>query len=276
MHKHVQVGHQEFAESGNKAKWLTKQDLSGIPAVLAAARAKKLKHKAVELAMARLAAKQRADSLAKALKQQLVGYGDLAELNKVAKAVGAGSAKKGVTTTSKAVASTQKLFELQKLSDASIQRLWEVAPLKLSAQNKASAGTDAIYKPTPTEADGPDLPEGRVLSVVAALDTKFLNRSTTTYAANEKHHEAKTPEEMAKEKAEEEARKAEEAATEKVMASAAPKLEDMLRKQVETGKEQDLKLAHLSTKLNDILDPQVGLERGLRCVREGKRGGETE
>lgn len=269
MHKKVQVGHQEFSETGNKAKWLTKQDLKGIPAVLKAARAKKLKHEAVELAMARLAAKQRASGLAKALKQQLAGYADMAELNKLAKLAKAGLAKTGVTeeravTANKASASMQKLFELtQRPGGAMFQQLWKVVPLKLSAQDAPNAGSDEIYKPTPTEADGPDLPEGRILSVVAALDTKFLNRSTSTYAANEKHHlknEGKTPEEIAKEKAEEVARKAEEEATEKVMASAAPKLQDMLSKQIETGKEQDLKLAHLSTTLNDILDPQVGFE----------------
>ena len=259
MHKKVQVGHQEFAASGNKAKWLTKQDLQGIPAVLKAARAKKLKHEAVELAMARLAAKQKSNSLAKALKQQLAGYGDMAELNKLAPKVPAvarpaATAKFAHVTQSPA---TQKLFELPERLQSGTQQLWEVAPLQLSAEDKPSTGPGEIYRPTPTEGDGPDLPEGRILNIVSALDTKFLNRSTSTYAANTKHHQAKTAEEVAKEKAEEAARKAEEEAAEKVMSSAAPKLKDMLNKQIETGKEQDIKLAHLTTTLNDILDPQV-------------------
>jgi hypothetical protein len=268
MHKKVQVGHQEFAASGNKAKWLTKQDLQGIPAVLKAAQAKKLKHEAVELAMARLAAKQKASGLAKALTQQLAGYGDMAELNKLAPKVQAevrstATAKIAQTAASPA---TQKLFELPERLKRGTQQLWEVAPLKLSAEDEPSAGSGEIYRPTPTEGDGPDLPEGRILNIVSALDTKFLNRSTSTFAANEKHHQAKTAEEVAKEKAEEAARKAEEEAAEKVMSSAAPKLRDMLSKQIETGKEQDVKLAHLSTTLNDILDPQVPLSvrRGMR------------
>ena len=90
MHRKVQVGNQQFTEKSKKRKWLTKEDMKGIPAVPKAERAKKLKREAVQLAMARLAAKDRRGGLAKALKQQLAGYGD---------------------------AHTQQLLQLQQLAD---------------------------------------------------------------------------------------------------------------------------------------------------------------
>jgi hypothetical protein len=207
MHRKVQVGNQQFTEKSKKRKWLTKEDMKGIPAVLKAERAKKLKREAVQLAMARLAAKDRRGGLAKALKQQLAGYGD---------------------------AHTQQLLQLQQLAD----------------------DKEKIYKPIETEGDGPDLPEGRVFSIVKGLETKFLNRSTDSFAANKKHHEEPTPEQVAAENAAEEARKAEETKTTAVIATMEPKLQDIFNKQMKLKAEQADKLNELSKELDDVLTPQ--------------------
>jgi len=250
MPRHVQVGSEQFKATSNKAKWLTKQDVKGIPAVLQAKRAKMLKREAVQLAMARLAAKDRRGGLAKALKQQLAGYGAVAELRRLAaKTTPAAAAPAGAARTQQLAAAKATPAAAVPAGAARTQQLLQLPQL-------ADADAEQVYRPIETEGDGPDLEEGRVLSIVKDLETKFLNRSTGAYAANRKHHEEKTPEEKAAEKAAEDARKAEEAKTEAVMASAGPKLQAILNKQMKLKTEQADKLSELRTKLNDVLDPQ--------------------
>ena len=238
MPKKVQVGNQEFSEKENKRKWLTKTDLKGIPAVLKAEHVKKLKQEAVQLAMARLARNQHADGLAKALKQQLAGYGNVAELNKIARA--APTAGKRRAAEAQAPAHSEKTQQL-------FQELFQLLD---------GAGSQPIYKPMVTEGDGPDLPENRVLGVIDVLDTKFLNRTVSSFAASEQHHLAKTPEEIAKEKAAEAEKKAAEEAAEQAMVTAGSKLQDMMNKQLQLKAEQATKLSQLGKTLDDVLNPQ--------------------
>lgn len=245
MHKQVQVGHQEFKEKENKAKWLTKQDMKGIPVVLQAEHAKREKHEAVELAMMRLAAKSKARGLAKALKQQLAGYGNIAELNKLVKKPAEERAAKPARLA-RTQAHTQKLFQLSKSLRAGSEL----------TQSLEDVGEQKIYKPMITEGDGPTLPEDKILGIVERLDTNFLNRTTSSFAANKKHLKGMTPAEVAKENSEKAARRQEEAKTEAVMASAAPTLQDMLNKQMQLKVEQEQKLKQLSTTLDDVLNPQ--------------------
>lgn len=236
MPKKVQVGNQHFAEKNDKTKWLTQQDLNGIPGVLQAAHAKKLKHEAVQLAMARLAAKQHANGLATALKQQLAGYGDMAELNRIGDDEAKRLAHKAPAAAVKGRAALQELFQL--------------------TQKLEGADAEEIYRPIATEGDGPDLPDDRIFSIVNGLDNKFLNRSTTSFKANKKHLLAKTPEEIAQAKADDAAKKKAEDDAEAVISQAAPKLQAMLTKQMQLKTEQADKLSQLTKTLDDVLTPQ--------------------
>ena len=240
MPQKVTVGHQNFAEQGEKTNWLSKQDMKGIPTVLQAEHANKLKKEEVQLAMARLAEKHQNGNLAHALKQQLAGYGDIAELNKL---------------VPKEPASLPKARAVDKLVTPVVKGA-KMQELLRMTQKLGETDAEQIYRPVPSEGDGADLPEERILSIVEGLDTKFLNRSTASFQQNEKHHLGKTPEVMAEEKAAEAAQKKAEHDAEAIMAHTAAKLQNMLNMQMQLKTEQADRLSQLTKTLHDVLSPQ--------------------
>ena len=171
MPKKVHVGNQEFAEKNKKAVWLTKSDMTGITAVLRAQQAKKRKNEAVQLAMAKLMAKQKGNDLATVLTQGLKTRQPKEPVLSVRSANAAHANGK---------VKTQELFQLtQKLEEPEFN---------------GQIDKHGIYRPLQTAGDGAELPWRKVVGTVNALNEKFINRSTSTYDENMKHLHVLTPE----------------------------------------------------------------------------------